>query len=390
MSLSSFFSSSRLAWRQLSYDKVRFLTAVCGVIFATILISMQLGFKDCLFQSATLLQRTMTGQLYMIHQQSEALWRLVPFPRQRLYSALSIDGVKDVTAMYAGQAPVKNPINGVNRTALVLGIDPHSKVYPFEGLAQQQSVLQMRDAALFDEFSKPEFGPIKQIIQDKGYLNTEINGIRIQIAGTYKMGITFSADGNIITNDITFFKLFPNKSQDGVDVGIITLNDGVDPKIVQAKLKKILPPDVQLFTKGEYVADERDYWNKLTPIGFIFNFGAVMGLIVGLVIVYQVLFNDITNHLKEYATLKAMGFKNSYFVKAVMTSAVTLATLGFIPGIVIIYGLFNLIENTIYIQMPMPVSFVLSNFALIVAMCLGSALLAVRKLKSSNPVDIFA
>ncbi|MBL8639140.1 MAG: FtsX-like permease family protein, partial [Alphaproteobacteria bacterium] len=278
----------------------------------------------------------------------------------------------------------------VNRTALVLGIDPHSKVYPFEGLDQQQSILQMRDTALFDEYSKPEFGPIKQIIQDKGHLDTEINGIRIQIAGTYKMGITFSADGNIITNDITFFKLFPNKTQDGVDVGIITLNDGVDPKIVQEKFKKILPPDVQLFTKDEYIADERAYWNDLTPIGFIFNFGAVMGLVVGLVIVYQVLFNDITNHLKEYATLKAMGFKNSYFVKAVMTSAVTLATLGFIPGAVIIYGLFHLIESTIYIQMPMPVSFVLFNFALIIVMCLGSALLAVRKLKSSNPVDIFA
>lgn len=111
MGLHVLFSASRLAWRQLSHDKVRFITAICGVIFATILISMQLGFKNCLFESATLLQRSMTGQLYIIHQQSEALWRLVPFPRQRLYSALSIEGVKDVTALYASQAPVKKPSN---------------------------------------------------------------------------------------------------------------------------------------------------------------------------------------------------------------------------------------------------------------------------------------
>lgn len=390
MGLHVLFSASRLAWRQLSHDKVRFITAICGVIFATILISMQLGFKNCLFESATLLQRSMTGQLYIIHQQSEALWRLVPFPRQRLYSALSIEGVKDVTALYASQAPVKNPLTGVNRTALVLGISPHSDVYPFEGLDKLKSVLQMRDTALFDEFSKPEFGPIKSMIQKNGFVYAEINGIRLQIAGTYKMGITFSADGNLITNDTTFFKLFPQKNQEGVDVGIITLDEGVNPKTVQQKLQKILPEDVQLFTKDEYIADEKAYWNDLTPIGFIFNFGSMMGLIVGLVIVYQVLFNDITNHLKEYATLKAMGFKNGYFINVVMTSAMILAILGFIPGELIVYGLFKLVESTIYISMPMPIGFIIFNAILIIGMCFFSALLAVRKLKNSNPVDIFA
>lgn len=379
----------RLAWRQLWHEKIRFATAVAGVIFACVLVFMQIGFKTALFESATLLQRTVRGDIFLEEVQSEALWRLVTFPRQHLYRALSIPGVENVTALYASQAPWKNPINGLNRTALILGLSPESNVYPFTGFEKSREKLQMRDTVLFDEFSRPEFGPVKKMLAEKGEFPVEVGGHKLDVVGTFQMGITFSADGNLIVNDTTFFRLFPGRSQEGVDIGIITLNKGANIDEVKTQLRSLLPDNIQVMSKDEYIADEKAYWNDLTPIGYIFNFGVVMGLIVGLVIVYQVLFNDINNHLHEYATLKAMGYDNPYFVKVVLAAATILAFCGFFPGWILCSFLYWLVQNSIFIEMSLTFGKASVTFGLIFGMCLLSAFLAVRKLKAANPVDVF-
>lgn len=379
----------RLAIRQLLHDKVRFITAICGVIFACILVFMQIGFKNALFESATLLQRTMTGQLYLQHEQSEALWRLTSFPRQYLYSTLSISGVKDVTIMHAGLTSWKNPVTGINRTALILGIDPHASVYPIKGLDALKEKLQMRDTIIFDEASRPQFGPIKNLLAKKGEFPVEIGGQRLDVVGTFRMGIAFSADGNLIVNDTTFLKIFPMKSQMGADIGIISVVEGADIDSIQKKIEALMPPSIKVMNKQQYIAAEKAYWNDLTPIGYIFNFGVIMGLIVGLVIVYQVLFNDITNHLHEYATLKAMGYDNPYFTKVVISAAFILAVAGFIPGWMLCYGIYDLVEKSIFIEMNLTLAKSLTTFSLISAMCFFSSLLAIRKLKAANPVDVF-
>lgn len=386
---SPFFFSSRLAWRQLWYNKVKFLTATLGVVFACILVFMQIGFKNALFESATLLQRNLVGDLYLQHDQSEALWRLVSFPRQQLYKALSVPGVEDVTALYASQAPWKNPVTGVNRTALILGIEPRAEVYAIRGLNSAKEQLKMRDAVLFDEMSRPEFGPVKELLAEKGIFPVEIAEQRLDVVGTFKMGITFSADGNLIVNDTTFFKLFPIKSQAGVDIGIITIKKGEDVRRIQEELRINLPSDIKVLTKQEYIDDEKAYWNNITPIGYIFNFGVIMGLFVGFVIVYQVLFNDINSHLLEYATLKAMGYENSYFVRVVVSSAFILAFMGFIPGLMICLALFEIVEKSIYIEMNLTSGKALTTLMLILCMCFSSALLAIRKLKSASPAEVY-
>ncbi|HRK98245.1 MAG TPA: ABC transporter permease DevC [Alphaproteobacteria bacterium] len=387
---SSFYFAFRLAWRQLWHDKIRFVTASFGVIFACILVFMQIGFKNALFESATLLQRTMVGDLYLQDEQSEALWRLVPFPRQHLYRALSIEGVDDVTALYASQAAWKNPVTGVNRTALILGIDPTKvNIFPLVGLNDEKEKLQMRDVVLFDSFSRPEFGPVQKLLKDHGEFPVEVSGQRLDVVGTFKMGITFSADGNLIVNDRTFFKIFPMKSAMGVDVGVITLKNGDDVSRVQVQLRHLLPKNINVLTKEEYIADEKAYWNDITPIGYIFNFGVIMGLFVGLVIVYQVLFNDITNHLHEYATLKAMGYDNAYFVKVVLSAASILVFAGFVPGWVLCFGLYSLVEKSIFIEMNLTFEKSVLTFCLLLVMCFISAVLAVRKLKAASPVDVF-
>lgn len=379
----------RLAWRQLWHEKVRFVTAVAGVVFACILVFMQIGFKISLFDSATLLQRTIRGDIFLQEAQSEALWRLVTFPRQHLYRALSIPEVDNVTALYVSQAPWKNPLTGQNRSTLILGLSPEADIYPFVGFDKFRDQLQMRDTVLFDEFSRPEYGPVKKMLAEKGEFSVEVGGHQLDVIGTFQMGITFSADGNVIVNDTTFFRLFPGRSQDGVDIGIITLKQGASVDTAKAKLRALLPMNIQVMSKEEYIASEEAYWADLMPIGYIFNFGVVMGLIVGLVIVYQVLFNDITNHLSEYATLKAMGYDNSYFTRVVLSAAIILALCGFIPGIGFCYILYDIVHREIFIDIVIPFDKLVSVFFLIFGMCFLSAFLAIRRLKAANPADVF-
>ena len=181
--MTKFYYPFRLSWRQLAFNKLRFLTAIVGVIFACVLVFMQLGFKDGLFDSATLLQRTLTGDLYIVHDQSEAIWRLVPFPRQRLYRVLSIPEIKSVTPLYVGQAPWKNPLNGINRTTLVFGINPDSEVYTIDGLTREnRDKLKIHGNILFDELSRPEFGPVQEMLL-KGPFKVELNGMKVNVVG---------------------------------------------------------------------------------------------------------------------------------------------------------------------------------------------------------------
>ena len=86
-------------------------------------------------------------------------------------------------------------------------------------------------------------------------------------------------------------------------------------------------------TKADFIARETAYWNGATPIGYVFAFGAIMGLVVGAIIVYQILFADVSDHLNEYATLRAMGYRNRFVSGIVLQEAAILAVLGYVPGV---------------------------------------------------------
>ncbi len=378
-----------LAWKQLTFEKMRFFTAIFGVAFACILIFMQLGFKDALFDSATLLQRTMKGDIYILHKQSEALWRMRPFSEQRLYQALSFPEVADITPMYSAQIPWKNPETGQNRTALVLGIDPAKvDVYAIKGLKDLQKELQKTDTVIFDQYSRPEFGDVKSLLE-KGPFPVEIGGIKLDVAGMFQFGITFSADGNLIVNDTTFLRMFPNRAREGIDLGIIMVKPGTDIPALKKKIEAALPTDVSVMTQAEYVTYEKAYWQNITPIGYIFNLGVILGFVVGLVIVYQILFTDITNHLTEYATLKAIGYPPSYFFHVVFWSSVFLATLGFLPGFIVCLFLYQVVESAIFIAMDLNAGKIIMVSSLTLTMCFVSGLIATRKLRQADPVELF-
>ncbi len=389
MTASAWLLPLRLAWRQLRHEPARLAAALSGVLFACLLIFMQLGFMDALFDSAVKPQEGMRADLYLMHRQTEALWRTQPFPRARLMQALGVDGVDRVVPMYVGNAAWKNPETSLKRTLLVFGAAPDGGLLDYEGMdAASREAIRRADVILFDERSKPEFGPVPRLLA-QGPLFVELANRRVEVAGLFRIGATFGSEGNAVTSETNFLRLFPNRTPGHVDVGAIFLRPGADAQAVKAAIAPVLAPDVMLMTHRELVDFELRYWAEAAPIGFIFGMGVVIGLVVGCVIVYQILFSDIARHLGEYATLKAMGYSNLYLARVVMGASLILALAGYVPGWLAAKALYHLASEKIFIPLTLDLEKSVLVFCLIFGMCVISGLLAIRKLRDANPADMF-
>ena len=141
--------------------------------------------------------------------------------------------------------------------------------------------------------------------------------------------------------------------------------------------------------QAKFAQLEIDHWATTTPIGYVFSFGVIMGLVVGAIIVYQILYADVQDHLQEYATLLAMGYNHRYLSGVVLQEAVVLAILGFLPGLAISIGLYRVSADATQLPMAMSANSAIAVFVLTLVMCVFSGLLALRRLKSVDPAEVF-
>jgi putative ABC transport system permease protein len=378
-----------LAWLMLSRQRLRLVVALAGIGFAGLLMFMQFGFKDALFESSITIHRELDTDLVLISPQSTASIAMSTFPERRLYQALSFPEVTSIAPMYWGFANWRNPETRKPRSIQVMGIDPNDPVFLLPSLNSDQRKLQVPEVALFDEKSRAEFGPIPQWFKAGRSVTTEVGGRRVRVVGLFPLGASFGADGNIVTSDLTFLKLFPDREKNQIDIGLIKVRQGTDLSDLLERMKKQLPPDVRVLSKQEFEAFERDYWANSTAIGFIFTLGAIMGFVVGGVVVYQILYSDVSDHLAEYATLKAMGYSDLYLLGVVFQEALLLAFLGYIPGFILSAGIYHLGSSATNLPLFMTIDRALLVFSLTLMMCGISGAIAVRRLKSADPAEIF-
>jgi putative ABC transport system permease protein len=389
VSSAGLFLPARLAWRQLRAERARLFSAMAGVMFAAVLVFMQLGFRSALFDSATRLLASMEAEIFLMSPMTVASFRPEPVPRIRAHQALALPEVTQAVPVYMTQATWRNPQDGSRRMIQMIGFDVEAGAMQFEGMDPLIPALRRIDTAAFDTRSRPEFGDVQALFSERGPFEVQVGNRMVEIVGLVTIGPSFGADGNLVVSEVNFRRMVPVRQAANTDIVAIRLKPGTDIAATQARLREILPADVMVLNHDELVAHERRYWETATPIGFIFAFGSVMGLIVGMVIVYQILFSDIANHLREYATLKAIGYSNFYLARVVMAAALILAVLGFLPGAALSTWLYGVVADATFLPLTMTVERASMVFGLIFGMCALAGLLAMRKLRDANPADMF-
>ncbi len=378
-----------LSWMLLTRQPVRLLVALAGISFAGILMFMQLGFRDGLFDASVTVHRLFDADLVLISPRSASSVRMSGFPRRRLIQTLADPSVEGVTPVHWGLMLWRNPETRRNRAILALGFNPDDPFFLDPGLAEQTGVLKQKGRILFDRLSRPEFGPIADWYNDGRVVETEIAGNRVRVEGLVSLGTSFGADGNLLTSTETFLDLMPQKSPGGIEVGLIRLQPGTDPDLAVERLQQRLPDDVTVLTKQGFIDFEQNYWKSSTSIGFIFTLGAAMGFVVGCVIVYQVLYTDVSDHLPEYATLMAMGYRVSHLLGVVMREGFYLAALGYVPAYIAGQGLYWFVRDATKLPVGMDPARAITVLVMILVMCMLSSLLAMRRLIDADPAEIF-
>ena len=382
------FKKTPLAWRQLMKEKARLLVAVGGIAFADVLMFFQLGMLDALYDSTTNPHRKLQGDLVIINRQVTSIVDMSSFPRARLHQSLAYNGVRSAYPLYIDFASWRNPDTHVEKSILVLGFDPVNPIFNLSYAEGNLEQLQMLNRILFDRASRPEYGAIPQLVSTQGSLEVQVSDRVVQTVGLFQMGASFGADGNLIASDSTFFNLISDRHPTEIDIGVIHLTSDADIERVKAQLRSGLPNDVKVLTMPEFVELEINHWAS-QGIGFIFNLGVFVGFFVGIIIVYQILSSNVSEHLPEYATLKAMGYSDRYLLIMLMQEALILAALGFMPGFLVSIGLYQVTYAATLMETTMKTSRAVMVLLLTILMCGISGAIAMRKLRSADPADIF-
>jgi len=378
-----------LGWMQLKHRRLRLVVALTGIAFAVVLILMQLGFQASLFDSAVRYHEQLHYDIVLVSTDTWFIVRPQPFSSRRLYQALGVAGVVSGAPLYMQTAIWKNPWSHTSRDIFVVGFDPADDVLDAPGVRENLERIRQRDSVIFDLDSRPEIGPVAAHLNAGERVAVEVNGRQIEVTGLFRMGPSFGIDASILTSDTNFLRIFPNQPRTQINLGLIRVQPGVDPALVRDRIRQLLPPDVIVLTKAQYIARELAYWDAATPIGYVFAFGCVIGFVVGSIIVYQILFADVSDHLPEYATLKAMGYSNRYLSGVVLQQALILSVLGYIPGLAASALLYRTAGASTHLPLQLNVGRAVGVLALTILMCAGSGLLALRKVRSLDPAEIF-
>ncbi len=378
-----------LGWLQLKRNRSRMVVAVAGIAFADLLLFAQLGIQAALYNSNTLLIQKMKADIVIRGSQYRNLSFPTTFARRRLYQAQSLPGVASADPLYLGSINWLNPQTREKTQLTLLGQDPEHSVLEIPDIDHQREQLKIPNVVLLDQLSRGDYQEVLAEINQGESVTTEIDRQTVTVTGVFPLGASFATDGTLVASQTTFLRLFPNRSAGQVSLGLLQVEPGYDPEVVAHHLQQILPEDVIVRSYEGYLEDELAYFAQRSPIGIVFGFGAAMAFVVGMVIVFQILSTDVNDHMAEYATFKAMGYRDRYLLIVVFEEAVILALLGFLPGLGLALAQYALVRRAASLPLTMTGARLIFVLVLTILMCVISGVFASRRLSSADPADIF-
>lgn len=379
-----------LAWLNLVSDRRGLANSIAGIAFAVLMMFMMTGFRNAMFDSQVELIQQFRADLIVAARDKETLFVAQPFPKQRLLQAMGCQGVEGVSAVYVESVKLqwKDLEHRSEHMIRAIGFDPEEPVFLDPRINRGVAALKEPDTVLFDTLARPVYGTVGTGTK------AELADRAVHVVGTFEMGPDFVIDGSVLMSDRNLANFLsdprsPRGRLAAVDIGLVRLSPGADAPTVTSALRQLLPGDVVIYTKQEFIELEKRFWARTTPIGFVFDLATGVGFAVGIVIAYQIIFTSVSANYKQYATLKAIGYSNGYLVRAVLRQSLFLGLLGFGPGMVLSAGIYWAIARYGSLLMRMTPPRAGQILALTVVMCLISGTIAIRKVLSSHPAEVF-
>jgi len=365
----------------LFHDKKRLLLSISGIAFAVVIMFLQMGFFNGINDSQANIARVIDADLVILHEKRTNLNKWTRFDYIRLNQINSISAVDIITPIYKDGAGIKNPDTNQVRRTIIYAFDPEAKPFNIEGLTDEvYEKLRVRGTALFDDRSRDIYGQFK--IGDL----LEIDERAYTLGGYVSLGPNLVNDGTILMGTGTW-------RGDGAGrrpiMAFVRLNQDMPRDQAIAEIQQNLPEDTIALTPTELA--EREIWYTIVnaPIGAVFAIGLVVSIVIGVVICYQVLYNEVADNIPQYATLKAMGYGPSFLVGIIMEEALLLGILGFLPGLGITFLLYDQVSDMTRLIMFLTSERILLILSLTLVMCIAAALLAIRKVLNLDPADLF-
>lgn len=298
-------------------------------------------------------------------------------------------GVAEATPLFIGNLPFTLE-DGSSVSLLSFGIDASQQGFAAPDLAPKLAQLSLENTVLPDEGTRGMPADVVAGLIDGATFRFETGGITLTAVGTMDVGGGFLADGMLVMSDQTFLRVFPSRTSGAPNHILIRIDDNVIVDTVIARLEAALPDtNIRIQSMEGSAANDLAYMATERPTGIIFGFGVFMGILVGLVIVYQVLSTDVADHLGEYATFKAMGYDQGFFLGIVFEEALILAVIGFVPGFLVSLGLYAGLVSFTGLPVEMDATRALLVFFGTLAACSLSGAIATRRLASADPADLF-
>ena len=377
------------AWKQLTADPKRLVTAVIGVASGVALMLFQLGLYNAINAMVVLPHANLRGDLYLTSLDWESFGSNRGFTRRRLYQAQALPEVESVTPLYIGFVYWTNPDTGHSKVALALAFDPSENPFKPGAVRDQTAKLRDPEAVLFDALSTSDYGPIAERFHANHSLPVEIDKIHAVVKGLFPMGPTLAASANLVMSDEAWFRYRTDVPRNMANVGVINLRAGANAESTAARLRLLLPKDVRVVTRDAFISEEQEYWDKRTPVGFVVGAGMVVGMFVGAIVVYQILYSDVNDHLKEYAALKAIGMGDLFFTVLVLEEALLLVAMGAVPALALTAALNSFARNSVSLPAYVEPLQVLTVLLAVAVTCLLAGQLATRKLRAADPASVF-
>ena len=369
-----------LARRNLIHDKVRLIVTVTGIVFAVVLIVVELGLFAGFTSTTSSLVDHSGADLWVTSKHVPYVELGVPFSERKLYQVRALPGVQEAQKLITRWTQWKRA-DGREESVQIVGIDPDSQLErPWNLVEGTVEDLKRPDAVIMDEIYKEKLGA-----SHVGEL-FEIRGHRARLVGFTRGIRSFTTSPYVFTT----FK----KAQDyaGVDANqtifiLVKIAPGTDINQVRRSILDNVK-DVEVFTSREFSRMTQTYWMFTTGAGVAVLLAAALGLIVGFVVVAQTIYATTMDHLKEFGTLKAMGAANSYIYKVIIEQAAISAVIGYALGMTVSMFVVHASQHG-GAAILLPWQMGLGIFFLTLAMCIGAALVSISKVTRLDPAMVF-